>query len=289
MYSKHSLVIFIAATGLLSSCASLVERPQKEASPILPGGGIYRNYIGPVAGINRSLHSGGFSSRFSEASCPNFEEGTDNGFYLGFSGEYLIGENKNSTSSIIARVIYDYQPAFFERPGDVYPSRLQSGAEINTMVRHTTTVKYSLIQFEAMYKFNLPGTMLGLTAGPQIGIPVRTEQDQRYELVFDPNNPGISFVDGDLEKIVPKEHWTMGFKPRFTDEYRTAIQLYDGPVINASSFRAAVKLGLQYELLLGMAVLVPCAYYNLGITKMNPDDPWRMNAIQFGADLRYAF
>ena len=59
--------------------------------------------------------------------------------------------------------------------------------------------------------------------------------------------------------------------------------------LNASSFRAAVKLGLQYELLLGRAVLVPCAFYNIGITRVNPDDPWRMNAIQFGADLRYAF
>lgn len=289
MRAKNSFLTLWVGMCLLESCAYITERPREAATPITPGGTIRRSYIGPVGGLNRSIHSGGFSSRFPEASCPNFNTGSDNGYYLGLSGEYLLGDDKNSNSSIIARVIYDYQPAYFTMPGDDYPSRLPDGSTIRTAVQHTTKAEYRLFQFEAMYKFNLPGTFLGITAGPQFGIPVSTEQDQRYELVFDPKNPGISFVDSDLGKLVPPEHWTEGFKPRFTDVTRTAIQLYDGTIIHASNFRAAVKLGLQYELLLGRAVLVPCAYYNIGVTRINPDDAWRMNAIQFGADLRYAF
>ncbi len=283
--------LFLTLVGVcLLSVGSVKAQGDGDLSdPLNPQKQKPRIYLGPVAGYNRSLHAGGFSSRFAEASCPNFETGTNNGYYFGLSGEYLLGDVKNSNSSIIARVIYDFQPAFFERPGDDYPSRLSDGTTVRTAVRHTTNVKYTLLQFEVMYKFNIPGTFLGITAGPQFGIPLSSEQDQRYELVFNEANPGVSFLDSDLKTLVPEAKWTEGFAPRFTDQYRTSIQLYDGPVIHQNSFRAAIKLGLQYEILLGRAVLVPCAYYNLGITRINTDDAWRVNAIQFGADLRFAF
>jgi hypothetical protein len=279
----RTLFLTLAGVCMLSAVSA-----KAQSNPLEPEKKAPRIYVGPVAGYNRSLHAGGFSSRFSEASCPNFETGTNNGYYIGISAEYLLGDVKNSNSSIIARVVYDNQPAFFERPGDDYPSRLGNGDTVRTAVRHTTDVKYTLLQFEVMYKFNIPGTFLGITAGPQFGIPVSTNQDQRYELVFNAANPGVQFAAEDLAKIVPKEKWTKDFEPRFTNDTRTAIQLYNGEVINASSFRAAIKLGLQYEILLGRATLVPCAYYNLGITRINSDDPWRVNAIQFGADLRFA-
>lgn len=280
--------LFLTLLGVcLVSAGSM--KAQDLSDPLNPQKQKPRIYVGPVAGYNRSLHAGGFSSRFSEASCPNFESGTNNGYYFGLSAEYLLGDVKNSNSSVIARVIYDNQPAFFERPGDDYPSRLANGDTVRTAVRHTTDVKYTLLQFEVMYKFNIPGTFLGITAGPQFGIPISGNQEQRYELVFNPNAPGVQFAAEDLAKIVPPDKWTEGFEPKFSDETRTAIVLYNGKIINQNSFRAAIKLGLQYEILLGRAVLVPCVYYNLGITRINTDDAWRVNAIQIGADLRFAF
>ncbi len=285
----RTLFLTLAGVCFLSAGLAKAQDSGDLANPLTPQKPKPRIYVGPVAGYNRSLHAGGFSSRFSEASCPNFETGTNNGYYFGLSGEYLLGDVKNSNSSVIARVVYDYQPAFFERPGDDYPSRLADGDTVRTAVRHTTDVQYTLLQFEVMYKFNIPGTFLGITAGPQFGIPLSTKQDQRYELVFNPEAPGVQFAAEDLETLVPKEKWTEGFEPRFVDETRTSIQLYEGKLINASAFRAAIKLGLQYEILLGRAVLVPCAYYNLGITRINADDAWRVNALQFGADLRFAF
>ena len=73
-------------------------KPQAKKSPIL---------VGPVAGYNKSMHSGGFSSIAADANCPTFETGTENGYYFGFSLEYLLGDPKNANSSIIARAVYD--------------------------------------------------------------------------------------------------------------------------------------------------------------------------------------
>lgn len=285
----HNVICAFFGAGILFANPMKAHELFELSSPIQPLKTTPRAYIGPVVGLNRSLHSGGFSSRFSEASCPNFTNGTNNGYYFGFTGEYLLGDVKNSRSSIIARVVYDYQPAYFQEPGDAYPSRMANGTTVITNVIHTTTVTYTLVQLELMYKLNIFGTPLGVTAGPQIGVPINSNQDQRYQLVYNPNNPGIQFSVEDLSKIVDKATWTKGFEPRFTDETRTAIQLYNGAIINENPYRAAIKFGLQYEFLISRAVFVPSIYYNVGITRMNREDPWRASAIQIGADLRYAF
>ena len=56
-----------------------------DADPLNPGKKKPRIYVGPVAGYNRSLHTGGFASiAKGTASCPTFESGTENGYYFGF-------------------------------------------------------------------------------------------------------------------------------------------------------------------------------------------------------------
>lgn len=259
---------------------------EADADPLNPGKKKPRIYVGPVAGYNRSLHTGGFASiAKGTASCPTFESGTENGFYFGLTAEYLLGDVKDSKSSIIARVLYDYQPAYFTVPGDKYPSKLADGTEIFTEIEHTTRVKYTLLNIEVMYKFNIPGTFLGITAGPQFGFPIGGNQEQRYQLVFDPSKPVQFPISVDSLANLPA---VGDYKPHFLDETRTSIVLYEGNIIDQSSFRAGLKLGLQYEILLGRAVLVPSAYYNMGLTKINTKDNWRVNALQFGADLRFA-
>jgi hypothetical protein len=261
-------------------------KPQAKRSPIL---------IGPVAGYNKSMHSGGFSSIAADASCPTFETGTDNGYYFGFSLEYLLGDPKNATSSIIARAVYDYQPASFQLDGDNFPSRNAAGEVFNSQVLHTSVFKYSLLNFEVMYRFNLPGTMLGITAGPQFGIPMGGTQEQRFELQFDPNKP-VQF-DKETEgpgSLILKPDPTdpvvglNGYKPQYVDETRTSIRLYEGDIIDPSSFRFALKFGLQYEILAGNLLFVPSVYYNLGLTKISNVNNSTVSALQIGADLRFA-
>ena len=261
-------------------------KPQAKKSPLL---------VGPVAGYNKSMHSGGFSSIAADANCPTFETGTENGYYFGFSLEYLLGDPKNANSSIIARAVYDYQPATFQLDGDKYPSRPIGGSNniVNSQIVHTSVFKYSLLNFEVMYRFNLPGTMLGLTAGPQFGIPMGGTQEQRYELQFDANNP-VQFVkETEAGSLILKNDpidpvvGLNGYKPQYVDDTKTSIRLYEGAIIDPSSFRFALKFGLQYEILAGNLLLVPAVYYNLGLTKISTSINSSVSAIQIGADLRF--
>ncbi|MFZ9815616.1 MAG: hypothetical protein ACO3EO_10075, partial [Candidatus Kapaibacteriota bacterium] len=244
----HLLRLFIALAALTFffsseaySQAADPRKPQAKKSPLL---------IGPVAGYNKSMHSGGFSSIAADANCPTFETGTENGYYFGFSLEYLLGDPKNANSSIIARAVYDYQPAAFQLDGDNYPSRpIGSQNVVNSQILHTSVFKYSLLNFEVMYRFNLPGTMLGVTIGPQFGIPMGGTQEQRYELQFDANNP-VQFVrETEPGTLVLKQDpndpvvGLNGYRPQYVDDTKTSIRLYEGDIIDPNPIRLALKAG----------------------------------------------
>ena len=285
LFIALAALTFFFSTDVFSQAAD-PRKPSGKKSPIL---------VGPVFGYNKSMHTGGFASIVGDVQCPTFETGTDNGYYFGFSGEYLLGDPKNANSSIIARVVYDYQPASFSVDGDKYPSKLlgssSSSQVVESSVNHVTVVKYSLLNMEVMYRFNLPGTMLGLTAGPQFGIPMGGTQEQRFELAFDPSNP-VQFVaptlPGSLQLSDNSIAGKNGYKPEYADDTKTSIRLYSGDIIDKSPFRLGLKFGAQYEILAGSLLFVPAVYYNLGLTKVNTADNWTVSALQIGADLRFS-
>lgn len=296
-----SWLIFLCLFIALPAAVSAQQKPNEPAAasddgnapdedelsdPLNPAKAPPRIYLGPVAGYNRSMHSGGFPSISGEASCPQFETGTENGYYFGLTAEYLLGDPKNSNSSVFVRLTYDYMPAFFTVPGDRYPSNI-NGNVVYSEIEHTTRIKYPLLNFEAMYKFNIPGLKgLGITAGPQIGFVIGGNQEQRFALKFDPTNP-VQFSNTDLKNI-PQP--VAGYQPQFADETRTSIILYSGDIIGKESIRFALVGGVQYEILLGKFYLVPHILYNFGITKINSrGDNWTVSALQIGLDLRRAF
>lgn len=250
--------------------------------PLNPKKAPPRIYVGPVAGFNRSMHGGGLRSQSYDANCPDFDIGTENGFYVGMTGEYLLGDTKNANSSIIARLMYDYQPAYFNQPEPkALPSRFGANTGLSN-IDHVTEVKYALINFEIMYRWNIPGTFFGLSAGPQIGFPISSNQRQEYNLVLNANTPAQ--FQASAAEIA--ESVTNGYAARFKDDSKTSIILYDGKVINQSGMRAAIKAGAQYEILLKRFILVPAVYYNFGLTKVTTTDNWSISALQIGADLR---
>lgn len=277
-------LLFLLSVASFPLVVSAQTDDEELSNPLEPKKAPPRIYLGPVAGYNRSLHSGGFPSISGEASCPKFESGTENGYYFGLTAEYLLGDPKNSNSSVFVRLTYDYMPAFFNVPGDNYPSNI-NGTVVNSEIEHTTRIKYPLLNFEAMYKFNIPGTGFGITAGPQIGFVMGGEQEQRFTLKFNPEKP-VQFSNDDLNKVKPP---VPGFTPEFVDETRTSITLYRGDIIGKESIRFALVGGVQYEILLGKFYLVPHVLYNFGITKINNIDNWTVSALQIGVDLRRAF
>ncbi|NQW29247.1 MAG: hypothetical protein HQ472_01880 [Ignavibacteria bacterium] len=253
---------------------SSVFAQQELANPLIPAKSSPRIYVGPVAGYNRSLHSSGFESISGDVLCPTFTSGTANGYYFGGSIEYLLGKPKDSKSSIIARAVYSYLPAGYTQPGDRLPSLDEQVNVVYSTVRHVAEIKYSTIDIEAIYKLNLFNSSFGIVVGPTVGFVMNVSRQQRMELieplnaVFDPS----LFPPGTVEYI---------------NNGRGIITANDN-IPGHSTIRIAVKAGAQYELPVGRLLLVPCIYYNFGITEVSANDNLRVNALQMGVDLRFA-
>ncbi|PKL86243.1 MAG: hypothetical protein CVV22_03540 [Ignavibacteriae bacterium HGW-Ignavibacteriae-1] len=257
-----------------------------EDNPIMP---VYEEvpiYIGPVFGYNRSIHSVDLAS-FDEAICPRFQDGNDNGFYVGFSFEHHLGKDATlSTSSFIFRVLYSTMPAFMETSEAPIPSLITIvdgngdpiGEDIiNSSTRHTQQVDYSVVSAEVCYKINpIPGMGLGFTIGPTFDFALTKTQDQRYELLtpleaqFRRNQDAID---------------QLGYKYVDNDQ---VIIIKEGDIPNSNAFRLGIKAGVQYEILFGTLVIVPAMYYNYGVTNLSSQESWRVNALQVGVDLRWA-
>ena len=265
--------LFIAIVLLAMAAGGELLAQQELANPLVPAKGRPRVYVGPVVGYNRALHSSGFQSVAGDVLCPTFETGTGNGFYVGGTFEYLLGSPKDSKSSIIAKLVYNYIPAFYEEDGDRLPSLDGNGEVVYSTVRHVAEIKYATIDLEALYKLNLFDSYFGVVVGPTVGYVIQSDREQRMELVeplnavFDP-----SLVGDDVEYI---------------NNGRGIITNRDD-LPNKNPIRVGIKAGVQYELPIGRVLLVPHAFYNYGITEVSPDDNLRINALQFGVDLRFA-
>jgi len=255
--------------------------PYQETRPI---------FLGPVFGYNRSMHSVSLKTyadagNANIAPCPTFENGQDNGFFIGFTYEHILGDYKNSNSSIIARVMYQTMPSYLEVGGDAYPSLVSivdnNGNVIGTdyilsSTLHTNTIKYSLVTLDVVYKLNpIEGMNLGVTIGPTFDYALTKTWNQEFKLLT-PTNARFSRPD----------NWQqLGIQ--YANNDRTII-IRDGNIPNSSSLRFGLKLGVQYEILMGRYYDVPGIAYNLGITNLSSDQSWKVSAVQIGFDVRFS-
>jgi len=234
---------------------------------------VKRIYVGPAAGVNLTGNGGSFSSLSGEANCPIFSAGNAPGFYLGLTAEYMLGEDANSNSSIIARILYDNMPIFFRVDGENKPVQDNTGSVQNSRTNHEIQITYPMITTEIMYKLNPFGNLFGFTVGPSFGIPIGGAQEERLNLI-EPES-GQFVRDPTVDPS------------RYTNFDRTFIY-YDGVIPNANPFRLALKVGAHLEISQGKMLIVPNVNYNFGITTVNSKDSWRINALQAGVDVRFA-
>ncbi len=255
------------------------------ADPLMPVEKKPNLYVGPVLGYNKSMHTVELKTFAQDPLCPTFVDGSSNGFFGGLSFEYLLGEAENSNSSIIARLLYNNLPASMEQNDLDLPTRVISISGRDTVesieytsIVHKNEVKYDLVTFEVMYKFNpIQGNGLGLTVGPTFDFALVKTQKQTMNLIR-PLNAQFS-RDPNAE--------AKGYK--YTNNDRTIV-IQDGDIPNSSAFRLGLKFGVQYEVLMkGGMYIVPAVFYNFGVTNLNSDFDWRVNALQIGVDLRFSF
>jgi|LJSS01.1.fsa_nt_gb hypothetical protein len=263
---------------------------QLEPSPLAPEVVPPRIFIGPAAGYNRSFHTANIASFATQTECPVFERGSANGFFVGVTAEYILGDPRTSRSSVIMRLMFDNLPTTFEVAGDNYPSRLSVTIDgrdtqvvINTSTRHVAQVSYYTLNAELLYRLDIGELPVGVVVGPTFGFPIRGTFQQRYELT-DP-----AYVDIAGRRYIPVfARDTTDPTLRYTDNDRTII-VKDGDIEQRSGFRLGIKAGLQYELTVARWRVIPGIYYNFGITKVTSRENWRVNALQIGVDFRTAF
>ncbi|MCS6965528.1 MAG: hypothetical protein NZ473_01995 [Candidatus Kapabacteria bacterium] len=263
---------------------------QLEPSPLAPEIVPPRIFIGPATGYNRSFHTANIASFATQTECPVFERGSANGFFLGVTAEYILGDPKTSRSSVIMRITFDNLPTNFELAGDNYPSRLTATIDgrdtqvvVSTSTQHVAEVSYYTLNAELLYRLDIGGLPVGIVVGPTFGFPIKGTFQQRYELT------SPDFVEIAGRRYIPVfARDTADPTLRYTNNDRTII-VRDGDIEERSGFRLGVKAGLQYELTFGRWRLIPGIYYNFGVTKVTSRENWRVNALQMGVDFRTAF
>lgn len=276
--------------GLLMGASVATLWAQLEPSPLAPEVVPPRVFIGPAAGYDRSFHTANIASFATQAECPVFERGSANGFFVGVTAEYILGDPRSSRSSVILRLLFDNLPTTFEVTGDNYPSRLSVTLDgrdtqivINTSTRHVAQVSYYILNAELLYRLDIGQLPVGVVVGPTFGFPIKGTFQQRYELT----SPDYVEIGG--RRYIPvfvrdESDPTL----RYTNNDRTII-VRNGDIEERTGFRLGIKAGLQYELTLGRWRVLPGIFYNFGVTKVTSRENWRVNALQMGVDFRTAF
>jgi len=252
---------------------------QDLANPLMPVQAKQPFYIGPIFGINLVDHTTDIRSIDADLDpqslCPVLSDGSGTGFYAGISFEYFLEGSKDSKSSIIAKLYYSTLPSSFQQNWDNLPSVIDAGTANEQIVfsstEFTSEVVYNVVSLELLYKLNLFETTFGVVAGPTFDMVMASNYNRKMNLLQPLN---AQFVRQD------------GYE--YENDDRTVV-LNDGEIDGASGLRIGLKVGAQYELLIGTGYyIVPNVGYNFGVTEVTGVQNWRVNAIQMGVDIRFA-
>ncbi|MCX7930496.1 MAG: outer membrane beta-barrel protein [Chlorobi bacterium] len=248
------------------------------ANPLEPAKAPSRIFIGPVVGFNRVSQTGGFQYYANPTDaplCPVLEDGNANGFFVGINTEIILGNPKDSRSSLIFRLLYNRMPSSFEQLNDRLPTRIVdangNSQTIITTTSFTANVTYTTIDFEGMYRFGLGTTGFGIQAGPVISYAIERNVEQLFKL-----------IEPDNAQFVQNTNY------QYRDNFRTAV-IFDGQIPESNALRIGLKAGIQYEIFLRRMTIVPSLNYNFGITNLTRNESWRVNTIQAQVDVRFAF
>jgi hypothetical protein len=268
-----SLALAAAAVAVLATDARAQPRAEKMSNPIQPMSERAPVLVGPVLGLNRNFHTGGFRTITHDEACPVFAEGSGWGFLAGLTAEIMVAEG----AAVIPRVIYESRPGLFEsRLPDALVLMPGSTEVVNQTVTASSDVTYTLVTAEALYKHevtSLGGARIALAAGPSFGLVTRDHNRQVQDLVT-PTNAVFTNPEGhELENGGRR------------------IVFYDEGIADRTAFRFSLKAGVQAEVGLfgGTWYMTPGLYYDYGLSDVTRADNWQLNTVMFMVDFRRGF
>ena len=229
--------------------------------------------IGPVIGVNRNFHTGGFRTVTADESCPVFEKGSGWGFLAGITAELLLGESW----SLIPRLTYESRPGSFtsELP-DALVLLPGTTEVVNQTVTASSEVDYTILNAEVLYKqevADLGGMRIGVAAGPALALVMAAHNRQVQDLI-EPENARFTNPQG-----------------YETENNGRRLVFFDDEVPARSGMRFSLKAGVQAEVgLFGNAwIMTPGLYYDFGLSDVTTAENWQLNTLMFMVDFRRAF
>jgi len=257
-------------------------------TPIVPTYDRDPIYLGFTFGYNRVNHSVTKPTNDLQKNlCPQFENGSDNGFWAGITFEHFFGAFESSKSSLIIRALYSTYPSYLEVVGQEYPKNIRYDGNgdgiidtsqiVKTSVTNKDVVEYNVASVELAFKIKpITGINFGITIGPTIDYAITATNKQSFELTKPTNAQFIRLPD----QVIKDNNY------KYENNDRSLV-FYDGDIEEAQQLRFGLKIGLQYEINLpGKWYIAPAVYYNLGLTNLQKDLDWRVHALQIGIDIR---
>ncbi len=172
---------------------------------------------------------------------------------VGVSLAWLPGDSPEPSTGLIARILYDDRSSEQRAPAGEELSFDGQGNRRVLPMSYWSTVEYKLIAADLLVSHRIGGSGLSLLAGPTVGVLVEGNRRDAY---------------------VPE---STGFAGAQFIAERSAMN----PV------RIGIKGGIQYELPATSRVrLIPTLLYDMGLNGIWEMDSWKIDALQFGIDIR---
>ncbi len=236
-----------------------------------------QNVAGSVeVGVYSAYQFTHFSGGYIELLSGKYDDDpyTAYGFTIGGMAEIHF----SPTFAVLALLRYEELYGKKIRSGDKYPSKLADGSVIMTDINHVFEVIAPQYASTILGKYTPSDSKLSVLAGVSIGILINDKEEQRYQLIIDPENPvqfPIQYDSwGQPVDTISSSALTKGQKPRFTDETRTSITMYSGPIYQRTALQLGLTAGLQYDFPLytldeaaqKFVTLTPSVLFNYNLT-----------------------
>jgi hypothetical protein len=271
---------FLSVKTLFTSCAiallafgAATAQEGEGSNPLDPTVPKSQVLVGPVAGVTRNFHTGGFRV-IDEPNCPIFEQGGGWGFLGGISAEFQLGKSW----SIIPRIYYEARPGKFQQTlPDVLVLIPGSTTPVSQTVSTTSDITYNLVTASVMYKQEFAQIGKGLRFAAAVGPTASYVLSGKIHQVQD------------LEK--PENARFVNPTGKETANNGREIIFANGPIPGANSTRFSLMGGIQAEfgLFNNAWIMTPGAYYDYGLTDVTKNENWNLSSIIFMVDFRRAF
>lgn len=250
---KHTLC-YISACVCMLVTALTVSAQQTEDNSLTP----YWEYsVGLYGSFNLDQHSAGMQGLPTIPSCcPEYSDGTGTGMMIGGLVDFFLAEK----FSLQGRVSLHSGGGLLEaRETETVNT---DGTAQTGVFEHTIKSKHMWLNIEPLITFS-PADKFKILLGPTVGLLMSASFSQKEEIL----EPSDATFENDS----------------------TTRAIYSGDIPQTNTLFVGITGGLRYEIPISgnMWSIAPEVFYTFGLTNLQQNEAWKMNALRFGLAVQY--